>query len=226
MDRKAVLNEMKSVIDDGKSAGKVVAVGEFGLDYDRLQFCSKELQQKAFEAQFELCEYSGLPALLHHRACGEDFYAIISRNRAKLRGSGVVHSFDGTLDEARRLMDLGLYIGLNGCSLRTPTNLSITRQLPLDRILLETDSPWCEVKRTHAGYNHVRTHWESKKPDKHIPGPLSTVKGRSEPCMIVQVAEVISAVMDVPIEEVTAKTTQNARRLFFSSTEYDSLFME
>ncbi len=214
-DRKVILDKMKSVIDDGKAVGRVVAVGEFGLDYDRLQFCSKELQQRAFEAQFDLCEYSGLPALLHHRACGEDFYAIISRNRAKLRGSGVVHSFDGTLDEARRLMDLGLYIGINGCSLRTPANLDVACQLPLDRILLETDSPWCEIKRTHAGYNHVQTHWESKKPDKHIPGPLSTAKGRSEPCMIIQVAEIISAIMGVPIEEVATKTTQNAHRLFF-----------
>ncbi len=225
MGRKALLDEMKSMIDNGKGAGKVVAVGEFGLDYDRLQFCSKDLQQKAFEAQFELCEYSGLPALLHHRACGDDFYAIVSRNRVKLRGGGVVHSFDGTLDEARRLMDLGLYIGLNGCSLRTPTNLSVVRELPLDRIVIETDCPWCEIKRTHAGYNHVQTHWGSKKPDKHIPGPLSTVKGRSEPCMIVQVAEVLSAVLDVPIGEVAAKTTENARRVFFPSTEYDSIFM-
>ncbi len=54
-DRKVILDKMKSVIDDGKVVGKVVAVGEFGLDYDRLQFCRKELQQRAFEAQSDLC---------------------------------------------------------------------------------------------------------------------------------------------------------------------------
>ena len=74
------------VLQAGKDEGKVVAVGECGLDYDRLQFCSKEVQQKWFARQFELAASSKLPMFLHSRAAGTDFAKILMAHRSEFTG--------------------------------------------------------------------------------------------------------------------------------------------
>lgn len=92
---------------------------------------------------------------IHSRDCADETFRTLEKHRDHLASRGcVVHSFDGTPQEALRLVDNipNLYIGLNGCSLRTNDNLETVKSLPLDRILIETDAPWCEIKRTHAGY--------------------------------------------------------------------------
>ena len=104
-----------------------------------------------FERQFELAEASGLPMFLHMRAAGDDFVDAMERNAGRFRG-GVVHSFTGTADEARRLLAIdGVYIGINGCSLRTEESLEVVKTIPADRIMLETDAPWCGVKTVASG---------------------------------------------------------------------------
>jgi len=134
---------------------KVCAIGEFGLDYDRLNFCPKELQKKYFEKQFYLAGETKLPLFLHLRNAGPDFLDIISRCRSKFT-KGVVHSFDGSAEICKSLIDLGLYIGLNGCSLKTVDNLKVIAQIPVDRILIETDAPWCQIRPSHAGFKHIK----------------------------------------------------------------------
>jgi TatD DNase family protein len=75
--------------------------------------------------------------------------ALLRANRARFR-EGVVHSFDGSAEEAAELVALGLHIGLNGCSLKTEENLRVAAGIPAERLLLETDCPWCEIRPTHA----------------------------------------------------------------------------
>ncbi|RHY09749.1 hypothetical protein DYB26_001233 [Aphanomyces astaci] len=163
---------------------QVVAVGEFGLDYDRLEFCDRATQQLYFEKQFELAQVSNLPLFLHNRNTGADFYDMISRHRDSFR-DGVVHSFTGSAAEAKQLVDLDLFIGINGCSLKTQDNLDVVKSIPIDRIMLETDAPWCDVRPTHASFAHVRTVFQSNKPDKFQLG--RGVKGRNEPNTIMYI---------------------------------------
>lgn len=137
-----LLKELLDIALDGMKDGTVVAVGEIGLDYDRLEFCPADVQQKYFVRQLEtLATRTGLPLFLHNRAVGDDLYKILSEHQDCWKaGGGVVHSFDDSTELAMKFIDdLGLYIGLNGCSLRTDDNLETARQLPLSSILLETE---------------------------------------------------------------------------------------
>lgn len=92
----------------------VVALGEFGLDYARLEYCPEDVQKMYFRLQFDLLdEHPDLPLFLHMRDAAADFIAIIKENRHRFK-HGVVHSFTGTIEEALAIIELDLYIGING----------------------------------------------------------------------------------------------------------------
>lgn len=203
---------LQEAVAAGQGSGSVVAVGELGLDYDRLEHCPRVEQRRGFEAQFALAEASGLPLFLHSRNSGADMQATLEANRHRF-GDGVVHSFDGSVLELEGLLSLNLFIGLNGCSLRTEANLEAVKALPLERLMLESDAPWCEIRPAHASAKHVRTvRPTAKKPEKFEWG--MGVKGRCEPWMIVQVCEVVAAVKGVDPRTVARHAHFNARRVF------------
>ncbi|CAH1954978.1 unnamed protein product [Acanthoscelides obtectus] len=193
---------------------KVVAIGECGLDYDRTQFCSKDVQKKYFEYQLKLTEYFKLPLFLHCRNAADDLYNILSKHSGL---EGVVHSFDGTSEEANKFIDLGYYIGLNGCSLKTEENLEVVKALPAEKILFETDCPWCEIRPTHAGYKYIQREnldFPSVKKEKWKPDHM--VKSRNEPCNIRHVLDIVSAIRNEDPDELCEKVFQNTLSLFFS----------
>ncbi|EDW58805.2 deoxyribonuclease TATDN1 [Drosophila virilis] len=200
---------------------KVIAVGECGLDYDRLHFCAKETQLQYFEKQLSLAAEFRLPLFLHMRNAHKDFMDILERNRDQLKacGGGVVHSFTGTLHEAKNILAFGgLYIGLNGCSLKTAENLEVVQQLPNDRIMLETDCPWCGIRPTHASHKHVTTKFPTvKKKEKWTAQTL--IDGRNEPCQIGQVLEAIAGIKQQPKEQLAELYYQNTLDLFFSGSK-------
>ncbi|CAK7266450.1 hypothetical protein SEPCBS119000_002035 [Sporothrix epigloea] len=142
----------------------LVAFGEIGLDYARLHYCSASTQRHAFAAQLKLAarladDGRPLPLFLHSRDCHEDFVRLLKdqygpRLEALPRGA-VVHSFTGSITEAEELMELGLYLGVNGCSLRSKENCSVVKAIRLDRLLMESDGPWCEVRPTHEGWSYL-----------------------------------------------------------------------
>ncbi|OMJ16985.1 putative deoxyribonuclease TATDN1 [Smittium culicis] len=91
---------------------------------------------------------------LHNRNTGTDFVTMIKQNRHRFT-SGVVHSFTGSLEEMLELVNLDLYIGINGCSLKTEDNLAVAKQIPENRLMIETDCPYCDIKKTHASYKYL-----------------------------------------------------------------------
>ena len=110
------------------------------------------------------------------------FERIIKENRNRF-SNGVVHSFNGSKEELKRLIDLDLYIGINGCGLLTKENLEVVKLIPLDKLLIETDCPFNELDRGHAGYKYVNTKFSYTASDKLHQDKL--VKDRNEPCKIV-----------------------------------------
>jgi TatD DNase family protein len=213
-DPETILQELKKLAMDGQQDKSVLAIGEIGLDYDRLEFCPKDVQKEYFEKQLETFqsapELEGLPLFLHNRNVGRDLAEVLKKDPKRCKG--VVHSFDGTLELANEFIEMGLCIGLNGCSLKTEANLMVVKGLPLDKILLETDSPYCDVKATHAGFEFVKTKFESKNYKKFELGKM--VKGRNEPCQIVQVAEVIAGAKGMTVEEVADACYKNSMKLY------------
>lgn len=80
-----------------------------------------------------------LPLFLHSRAAADDFERLLAPRLPRLPKSGLVHSFTGSVEEMQRLVALGLDIGVNGCSLKSEENLAVVKEIPLEKLQLETD---------------------------------------------------------------------------------------
>ncbi|RZF41547.1 hypothetical protein LSTR_LSTR000261 [Laodelphax striatellus] len=204
---------MQSLADFVEKGGKkIVAIGECGLDYDRTNFCPVDVQKRYFEKQLHLSEKFKLPLFLHCRNAGEDFLEILERHR-NLPG-GVVHSFDGSWELAEKFINMGYYIGINGCSLKTDENIQVVKKIPSEKLMLETDCPWCEVRPSHAGHKFIKTFFESCKKEKWMENKM--VKSRNEPANIIQVLEILSAIRNEDPDELARITLENTETLFFS----------
>lgn len=118
---------------------------------------------------------------LHNRNTNGDFFKIVKENRHKFP-TGIVHSFTDNLDELYKCLELDLFIGVNGCSLKTKENIEVVKKIPLDKLCLETDAPYCDIRPTHESYKYVETTFEKVKKEKMKKGLIC--KDRNEPCMI------------------------------------------
>lgn len=180
-----------------KSSKKIVAIGEIGLDYyyrpkgNTKKEKFKETQREFFKRQLDLAEELNLPVIVHSRMSFDDVYEILKARSAdsgqarKLRG--VIHSFTGNLEEAKRFTNLGYYIGINGIIFKLDLD-EVIKNIPLDKILTETDCPY-------------------------LTPPKAGVE-RNEPIFVKFVAKKIAELKGFTIEEVIEKTTQNAKNLF------------
>ncbi|KAF9099247.1 TatD DNase [Mortierella sp. GBA35] len=214
-------NILKAYLDSPETKGKVVAIGECGLDYDRLHFCPKETQLKFFERQFDLAESTRLPMFLHNRNTGDDFGKVVTKHRSRFT-HGVVHSFTGSVEEMQQYLDLGLYIGINGCSLKTEENLKVAVSVPLDRLMLETDGPWCDIRPTHASFKHMSKmtpeqqamyNPPSKKKERFESGLM--VKNRNESCTMGQVLHVMADLHGMEPDVLADIVYKNTTKVFF-----------
>lgn len=129
------LNEIRRLLKHKKA----VAIGEIGLDY-HYDFSPRELQKEYFEKQIVLAKELDMPIIVHDREAHEDTLALLRKYKPK----GVLHCFSGSVESAKEIISLGMYIGLGGAvtfkNARKP--LEVAEFVPLDRLLLETDAPY------------------------------------------------------------------------------------
>ncbi|KAI0715392.1 Mg-dependent DNase [Earliella scabrosa] len=224
------LEELDKVIANNLTgAGRVVAVGECGLDYDRTHFAPADVQRRHFRSQLTLAKKYHLPLFLHSRAAHQDFIQILREEGFDKNGGrdvggkgGVVHSFTGTPEEAAELMGMGFHIGLNGCSLKTAENLATAKSIRPEWIMFETDAPWCSMTSTQASRPHLASlppslnslyFPQATKPESFVYG--RPVKGRNEPAAIGGVAWVVHRLNEgIPFDKVTEKGWKNTVELF------------
>ncbi|KAH9039944.1 hypothetical protein EDB84DRAFT_1587653 [Lactarius hengduanensis] len=209
--------------------GRVVAIGECGLDYDRTHFTPAAIQQKHFRSQLALAKKYHLPLFLHSRAAHIDFVQILreegfGEDGGKAVGGrgGVVHSFTGSTEDANDYITMGFHISINGCSLKTEDNLATVKSIDRRRIMFETDAPWCSMTSTHASRRHIDT-LPADLRELYLPPAVREeafvtgrpVKGRNEPSAIGAVAWVAHKVKEeVSFHEFVEQGWRNTTELF------------
>jgi TatD DNase family protein len=189
---------------------KVVAIGEIGLDYYWVKDETKRaFQQEVLKRQLAFAEEIGKPVIIHMReekdawfgAASTDLLAILAewqsgllaKNHPLAERPGVLHSFNGNLETAQRALVLGFYIGVTGpvTYKNADEKRAIIAQLPLERLLIETDSPFL-APVPHRGIRSAR----------------------NEPAFVREIADKIAALQTRNLEQVANVTTANAARLF------------
>jgi TatD DNase family protein len=178
---------------------KVVAIGETGMDYHCLpsrttggteagDAAQKARQRDLFVQHLELAVRLGKAVVIHERECAENLLALLETYRGRLRG--VFHCFGGPPEVAQRVLDLGFHVSLTGMLTfkRLGALRELVAQLPPDRVMVETDSPYM-APEPHRGK-------------------------RCEPAWVVEVAKALAAAAGKPLETVSRETTETARRLF------------
>lgn len=163
------------------------AVGEIGLDY-HYDFSPRDVQRAVFREQLELAHELDRPVVIHTRESEADTMEMLNAFGGSLRG--VLHCFTGSADLARQALDIGFYISFSGIlTFPRSTELRETARLvPLDRVLVETDSPFL--------------------------APAPKRGGRNEPARVVDVARALAPIIGVTLEELGSATTANFHRLF------------
>jgi TatD DNase family protein len=175
-------------IEELSSHPKVVALGEMGLDY-HWDKSPHEIQKEVFRKQIRLAKRVKLPIVIHNREATQDIVDILREEDAQEVG-GIMHCFSGSAEIAKECVDMNFYISLGGPvtfkNAKKPKD--VAKEIPLDRLLIETDCPYL-APHPHRGK-------------------------RNEPAYVKLVAEQIAEIKEISIEEVARKTTDNAKRLF------------
>jgi TatD DNase family protein len=167
---------------------KVIAIGETGLDYFRLTG-DLEWQRERFRTHIRAAIKAQLPLVIHTRSSAEDTLRIMQEENAREIG-GVMHCFTETLDVAMRAIEMGFYISFSGIvTFKNATALKeVAQQVPLDRILVETDSPYL--------------------------APIPFRGKTNQPAYVKHVAEEVARLRNISLEELTEASTRNFFTLF------------
>ena len=168
---------------------KVIAWGEIGLDYF-YDHSPRDVQATVFRAQMELAHAAELPIIIHCRDAWDDCLAQIEQHWKATGLGGILHCFTGTLEHAKRGLEMGFYISFAGNSTypKTQNIRDVAKGIPLGSMLIETDSPFL--------------------------APQPYRGKRNEPAYVAEVAKTLAAVRNLAPEEIAAATAANFRRLF------------
>lgn len=172
---------------------RVVAIGECGLDFNR-NYSPHPDQEKWFEAQLELACEVGKPLFLHSRDAHPRFAEVLRARKDRLPPA-VAHCFTGEREELRAYLDLDLYVGITGwiCDERRGAHLlELVREIPRERLLIETDSPYLTPRDLR-------------------PQPRAR---RNEPAFLPHILRTVARALGRPAEEIGEETARNARKFF------------
>ncbi len=169
-------------------ADKVMAIGETGLDYYRLEG-NLDWQRERFRTHIRAARETGKPLVIHTRAAAADTLAIMREEKAGEAG-GVMHCFTETWDVASAALDLGFHISFSGIvTFKNAVELKdVARRVPLDRMLIETDSPYL--------------------------APVPFRGKRNQPAWVRHVGEAVAQLRGVPVADIAQATSENFFRLF------------
>jgi len=181
--------ELTARLTDWSQHPKVIAWGEIGLDY-HYDNSPRDVQREAFRTQLQLARQRRLPAVIHTREAEADTLAILHEEWQGAGLPGIIHCFTGTRAFAEAAVKLGFCISFSGVvTFKKAEDLRDTaRHLPMDKILIETDSPFL--------------------------APVPYRGRRNEPAYVVEVARCIAALRDESVEEIGRITSANFKRLF------------
>lgn len=179
---------IEELVAIARSSEKIVAIGETGLDYFRKSE-PLEWQRERFRTHIRASRASGLPLIIHTRGASDDTLRIMREENAAEVG-GVMHCFTESWDVAQAAMDLGFYISMSGIvTFKNATDLQdVARKLPLERLLIETDSPFL--------------------------APVPFRGKTNDPSKVIHVAEKIAELKDLPLNKIAQHTTSNFFNLF------------
>ncbi len=174
-------------VEEGVQLSQVVAIGETGLDYYR-KFGDKDSQIELFIAQLELADRVDRPVVIHNRDAGNDVLEIL-RQKVPRRG-GVLHCYSEDWEYAQRALELNIYISFAGnLTYRNARNLHETaKNMPLDRILIESESPFM-VPSAYRGK-------------------------RNKPAYLPETAKFLAELREMPVDELAEILFENTRRFF------------
>ena len=179
----ADINEIEKRIVNFAEKKKCVAIGEIGIDY-HYDFSPRELQKELFELQLKLSKELDLPVIVHDREAHEDTMTLLKKYRPK----GVVHCFSGSVEMAREVLKLGMYIGGAVTFKNAKKPVAVAAATDIDRILLETDCPYM------------------------APVPFRGTRCSSD--MIAYSAQTIASVKNMDVQTLVDAATENTKRLF------------
>lgn len=178
---------MRDQLENACSRDDIVGVGETGLDY----YWSTDFvdeQKNSLRLHCDIAKQTKKPIVLHNRESTTDLLDLIEEEQDG-NLTGVWHCFTGTLEEGKRALDLGLYLGVGGVSTFKNAGVDkVVKDLPLDRLILETDAPFL-TPAPHRGE-------------------------RNEPAYIKIIAKNLGRLMNLSVEEIASTTTKNAFNLF------------
>lgn len=175
-------------IEELSTHPKVVAIGEMGLDY-HWDKSPKDVQKEVFRKQIQLAKKVNMPIIIHNREATEDIIEILQTENAQMVG-GIMHCYNDSIDYVQACLDMNFYISLGGTVTfkNAPLPKEVAVQIPLDRLLVETDAPFL--------------------------APHPNRGKRNEPAYVKLVAEKIAELREMKFTEISEKTTQNAFSLF------------
>lgn len=182
-------DNFEQILIDNLNNNKLVAIGEIGLDYYYSKD-NKDKQKELFEYQLSLAEKYNLPVVVHSREATLDTIECLKKYNVR----GVIHCFSGSIETAKIYIKMGFYIGVGGVLTFKNSKIDdVIKEIPLDRILLETDSPYLTPEPNRGK--------------------------RNEPAYISDIAMYLAKLFNVELDEISSITENNVNTLYFKNSK-------